>query len=152
MASLFVPIASVNGGRRAPGARRCQKLGVNLVGFYSPFIAATRYEPTWSLGSCKTYMKFDFQGLQVDILTKFCQAPVKRIAALEDAFNNCIESLLKYCSLRQRFLTSFGIGFPRLKLFLMTQVFMDEIWSMRWVQTQKLYSTYLNLQEGHPKS
>ena len=37
---------------------------------------------------------------------------MKRIAALEDAFNNCIESLLKYCSLRQRFLTSFGIGFP----------------------------------------
>lgn len=28
--------------------------------------------------------------------------PVEGIAALEDAFNNCIESLLKYCSLRQR--------------------------------------------------
>ena len=30
------------------------------------------------------------------------QVPVEGIAALEDAFNNCIESLLKYCSLRQR--------------------------------------------------
>ena len=28
--------------------------------------------------------------------------PVETIAALEDAFNNCIEALLKYCSLRQR--------------------------------------------------
>eukprot|EP00913_Durusdinium_trenchii_P002833 g2621.t1 len=29
-------------------------------------------------------------------------ASVEGIAALEDAFNNCIEALLKYCSLRQR--------------------------------------------------
>lgn len=58
---------------------------------------------------------------------KLCQAPVERIAALEDAFNNCIESLLKYCSLRQRFLTSFGLGFSGLDLFLVTQGFMDEI-------------------------
>ena len=38
MASLFVPIASVNGGRRAPGDGGKTKLG-GLVGFYSPFIA-----------------------------------------------------------------------------------------------------------------
>lgn len=30
------------------------------------------------------------------------KVPVETIAALEDAFNNCIEALLKYCSLRQR--------------------------------------------------
>lgn len=30
------------------------------------------------------------------------EVPVEGIAALEDAFNNCIEALLKYCSLRQR--------------------------------------------------
>lgn len=35
-------------------------------------------------------------------LREWRKAPVERIAALEDAFNNCIESLLKYCSLRQR--------------------------------------------------
>ena len=52
---------------------------------------------------------------------------MERIAALEDAFNNCIEALLKYCSLRQRFLTSFGIGFSGLDLFLVTHVYMDEI-------------------------
>ena len=78
---------------------------------------------------------------------------MERIAALEDAFNNCIESLLKYCSLRQRFLTSFGIGFSGLDLFLVTHVYMDEIWSTIGVKTQKqTYSTNLNLQEGGPKS
>eukprot|EP00434_Breviolum_minutum_P038976 symbB.v1.2.034588.t1/scaffold4493.1/size40535/4 len=35
-------------------------------------------------------------------LREWRKAPVERIAALEDAFNNCIESLLKHCSLRQR--------------------------------------------------
>jgi len=31
--------------------------------------------------------------------------PVEAIAALEDAFNNCIEALLRYCSVRQRFVS-----------------------------------------------
>mmetsp|Transcript_106953 Transcript_106953/g.255238 ORF Transcript_106953/g.255238 Transcript_106953/m.255238 type:complete len:1036 (-) Transcript_106953:117-3224(-) len=31
--------------------------------------------------------------------------PVETIAALEDAFNNCIEALLRYCSVRQRFVS-----------------------------------------------
>ncbi|CAL1161882.1 unnamed protein product [Cladocopium goreaui] len=35
-------------------------------------------------------------------LREWRKVPVEGIAALEDAFNNCIESLLKYCSLRQR--------------------------------------------------
>eukprot|EP00438_Fugacium_kawagutii_P003514 Skav224776 [mRNA] locus=scaffold4598:9218:11521:+ [translate_table: standard] len=35
-------------------------------------------------------------------LREWRKVPVEGIAALEDAFNNCIEALLKYCSLRQR--------------------------------------------------
>lgn len=38
--------------------------------------------------------------------------PVEAIAALEDAFNNCIEALLRYCSVRQRFVSRVlpGVG------------------------------------------
>ncbi|CAJ1365100.1 unnamed protein product [Effrenium voratum] len=35
-------------------------------------------------------------------LREWRKAPVELIAALEDSFNNCIETLLRYCNLRQR--------------------------------------------------
>jgi len=37
---------------------------------------------------------------------------VEAIAALEDAFNNCIEALLRYCAARQRFVSRVlpGVG------------------------------------------
>ncbi|CAE7651968.1 pksN, partial [Symbiodinium pilosum] len=41
--------------------------------------------------------------------------PVEAIAALEDAFNNCIEALLRYCSARQRFVSRTLPGVGRLQ-------------------------------------
>ncbi|CAJ1342409.1 unnamed protein product [Effrenium voratum] len=42
-------------------------------------------------------------------------APVECIAALEDSFNNCIEALLRYCSLRERLVNRMFSGTARIR-------------------------------------
>jgi len=55
------------------------------------------------------------QSVRAYCLREWRHESVEGIAALEDAFNNCIEALLRYCSLRQRLVLRMFPGVAKIK-------------------------------------